>query len=213
MADKSEAIRDGFVRQRRNLIGTSLALFLYEKLGIVIDSINILGNTARITDPSSVTALLWIAWGYFLLRYYQYFRDMPDKGLSGAYHGWLSPLAKRVARKTFIRSVVGHEEFGGNTPHFTFKTLDVYRAYTRPWELGLWELEIEADVTYEIEGGVEARSLGKRRLNLSWKELAIAKVRSLLHVGLNTHFVTEYFLPFLIGLVPVANRIVSLTGK
>lgn len=213
MADDSGAVRDGFVRQRRNLVGTSVAFFLYEKLGIVIDSINILGNTARITDPSSVTGLLWIAWSYFLLRYYQYFRDVPDKGFIGAYHGRVHFLARRVAWKKFIRSVAEQEEFAGTTPHFTLKTLNVYRAYTRPWELGLWEVEIEADVTYEIEGGVEARNLGKRKLNLSWNELAIAKFRSLLHVGVNTHFATEYFLPFLIAFVPVVYRIINLAGN
>jgi len=204
MADDPGSIHQGFVRQRRNIVATSIALFLYEKLGIVIDSINILGNTARITDPSSVTTLLWIAWSYFFLRYYQYFRDTPDKGLSKAYQGHVHRLARSVAQKKLMKSVKVPEEFAGKTPHFIFKTLDVYRAYTRLWELGLWELEIEADVAYAVEGGSEVRSLGKNRLNLSWKELVIAKVRSVLHVGLNTHFTTEYFLPFLIALVPVA---------
>src|SRR3990172_4553469 len=207
MGDNSSAIRDGFVRQRRNLIGISVALFLYKKLGLVIDGINILGNTARIRDPSGVTLLLWLAWAYFFVRYYQYFRDLPDKGSSSAYHTHVHRLARHLAQEKITRSVRAREELAGKTPHVTFKKIDVYRAYTRPWEFSLWELEVEADVAYECEGGVEARSLGKQKLNLSWREMAVPKVKAILHVGLNTHFVTEYYLPFLIALVPVASWI------
>lgn len=210
MADVSDAIREGFVRQRRNLIGMSVILVLYEKLEIVIDSISILGNTARINDPSRVTLLLWIAWGYFLIRYYQYFRDTPDKGFSTSYHSRLHALARRVAQSKFRREFIPTEKFDDvkGPLDFRFGDITVWSAYPH-----YWDLEMNVDVSYRTETGVANHSLHGCKINLSWKDLAIPKVRSLLHVALNTRLVSEYLLPFFIAVVPVAYWIFTLVRK
>ncbi len=80
MTTDSDHIREGFVRQRRSLIAASLGLLLYVSSGIRLDAINVLGNTFSIARPALVPTALWVAWGYFFLRYYQYLRDLSDTG-------------------------------------------------------------------------------------------------------------------------------------
>lgn len=211
MADDSDTIRNGFVRQRRTLIGTSVALFLYEKLGIVIDSINILGNTAHITDPSSVAALLWVAWGYFLWRYYQYFRDLGNKGFHNAYHGKLSSIAGPRARKQFERWLLRNKEkeFPGaiGPLRIEFRQVSLIRNSWRYWELNV-DVEVFFDAK-EPNVGVApiSQNLKNRRVQLFWPELIWPRIRSGWHVLVHTRLVTEYLGPFAIGLLPVLSRL------
>lgn len=207
MADDSGAIRNGFVRQRRNLIGTSVALFLYYKLGIVIDSINILGNTARITDPSSVTVLLWVAWGWFFLRYYQYFLDLGDKGFYSAYHGKLAQLAKPLAQKKFERWLIQNKE--KELPdaigplRIEFREVRLIGNFWRRWELSM-DVDVLFDVKESIVGPAStSQSLKNHQVQLFWRELIWPQIRSAWHVLLHTRLVTEYLGPFAIGLLPV----------
>jgi len=205
----SDSIRDGFVRQRRSLVAISLVLFFYQTSGVVIESINVLGNTLRLTNPPRVSAVLWIGWFYFLLRYYQHFRDTPDKGISAAYYGRLHILARRVAQKKFKRDFVPDEKFADRKGplHFNFSRMEVFSAYP-----SFWEIEVNADVSYQTETGVASHHLGNRKLNLSRTELLIPRVRSLLHVIVDTRLVTEYFLPYLVALIPVVYQMMMWTN-
>lgn len=66
---------DGFVRQRRNLIVISIVLFFVQGTGLTLTEINILGNKADLTDPFLLESVLWVAWAYLLLRYWQAFKE------------------------------------------------------------------------------------------------------------------------------------------
>ena len=77
-------IRKGFVAERRNLLITSFALFFYQQAGLQIEKINILGNDAKISDPLWIAFALWVLWIYFFVRFYQYFRRIPDTGFQKA---------------------------------------------------------------------------------------------------------------------------------
>lgn len=78
-------IRDGFVRQRRNLIIMSLVVLFSELAGLKIEKISIFGNEATIGKPELVTITLWIFLFYWLIRYYQYFHEIGDKGFLGSF--------------------------------------------------------------------------------------------------------------------------------
>lgn len=207
MADDSDTIRNGFVRQRRTLIAMSVILFLYEKLGIVIDSINILGNTAHITDPSSIVALLWVAWGYFLWRYYQYFRDLGNKGFYNAYHGKLARLAKPRAQEKFQRWLLQNRENlfpeAVSPLRIEFREVGLVENFWRHWKLSV-DVEVFFDVQEQSLGIAHtSQRLKDREVKLSWQELIWPRVRSWWHVLVHTRLVTEYLGPFAIGLFPV----------
>lgn len=198
MNDAAQSIREGFVRQRRALLTVSLVVFFYYSAGIEVESINIFGSTLHVTRPFNVPAVLWVAWAYFLIRYYQYFRDLADKGFTSAYYGKLYVLARSVARNKFKQNFVPDKEHAGAEVDFTFGDIEVYSAYP-----SVWELQLTVDVIYKThEGGVESNRM-TTKMHLSWRDLLVPMVRSLIHVVLHTRLVTEYALPFLIALLPV----------
>src|SRR5262245_23388332 len=96
-------IRRSFVAERRNLLITSFALFFYQQAGLQIEKINILGNEAKISDPWWIAFALWVLWGYFLVRFYQYLRSIPDKGFWAAYGEQMVKLLRRIAFRHFKR--------------------------------------------------------------------------------------------------------------
>src|SRR5229473_4667064 len=102
MPDPDDRIWTGFVRQRRSVIAASVILFFYESSGIRVDKITILGNTFPIANPNWVPAAVWLLWLYFLVRYYQYFRDLPKREFSETWDERVWHLLKSLTRKRFI---------------------------------------------------------------------------------------------------------------
>ena len=93
----NQELVDGFVRQRRSLVAVSVALSAFVGLGARLEDIEFLGNTVHLAKPLAVAAPPWVAWGYFLIRYYQYFRDLGDVGFREAVTTRENHLARRFA--------------------------------------------------------------------------------------------------------------------
>lgn len=100
MLDENEQIRRGFIAERRSLLIVSFILFFYQQAGLQIERISVFGNEAKISDPWWIAFGLWVLWSYFLLRFYQYFRSIPDKGFQTAYE---AEMKKTIARSAFRR--------------------------------------------------------------------------------------------------------------
>jgi hypothetical protein len=70
-----EQLATGFVRRRRFLIATSLALAATGYLGLRIDEVNVLGNKASVEYPERVLVFGYLVWAWALWTYIQWFRD------------------------------------------------------------------------------------------------------------------------------------------
>lgn len=92
-------LREGFVRQRRNLIISSLVLIFAQASGLTITKLNIFGNELGLAHPYSVITALWIATWYWAIRYYQYFTELKPIGIKSAY---LDKFQSYIAILTFI---------------------------------------------------------------------------------------------------------------
>jgi hypothetical protein len=98
-------ISDGLLRQRRNLLLISLLTPLFFLSGASIDRINILGTIITINNPEVVKYSLVILFGYFLLRYWQYYqeetyvKDMHREMHQYLYHREMSYLNKKAREK------------------------------------------------------------------------------------------------------------------
>ena len=57
----------------------------YQQAGLRIDEINVFGNKVSLDSPWWTAFSLRVLWGYFLVRFYQYFRIIPDKCFWNAY--------------------------------------------------------------------------------------------------------------------------------
>jgi hypothetical protein len=197
MPNDEDLIRRGFVAERRNLIAVSLILFFYQSSEIVINKINVFGNDWPIRDPSQVSVALWIWWGYSLFRYYQYFRDLPDKGFLSGYRRKLNTILRTVSQRHFRRVFVPDDELKDSKMFFTFGSTDVViesRNYL--------QLEMHATVNHYTKDGKTVGQGTTKKIELFWRHLIIPQIRAFSHVVLSTRLVTEYILPFLVALFP-----------
>jgi hypothetical protein len=55
-------LHDGFIRQRRNLIASSLLLAFILYGGVELSKVNLLGNEITFTDPTILRKSLMITW-------------------------------------------------------------------------------------------------------------------------------------------------------
>jgi hypothetical protein len=64
---------EGLLRQRRNLLITCALLWFMKYGGVRLHKMSLAGFDVELARPEVVTLALWIAFAYFLYRYYQYF--------------------------------------------------------------------------------------------------------------------------------------------
>jgi hypothetical protein len=89
------------VAERRSLLVVSFILFFYQQAGLRIDEINVFGNKVSLDSPWWTAFSLWVLWGYFLVRFYQYFRIIPDKWFWNAYEQQMKKLIEASSFKHF----------------------------------------------------------------------------------------------------------------
>lgn len=186
MEDKEKLIYDNFIRQRRNLMAISLVLFFYISSGIVIDTINILGNSFKVSSPSHVGGVLYIVWGYFLLRYYQYFRHLPLTEIRLEYF-------KKMDKNISIVGVKLAKKVYKNSDKF-LSNINVFRK-EKKWMVGMY-----VDITDETPSYLRK---DREEINIDTKHLIMPRLKASFHIAINTRVITEYFLPFLVALLPI----------
>lgn len=200
MEDGAVDLREGFVRQRRSLVAVSLAWLLYQTSGVVIDHLNVFGNKLDLKTPELAGTVLWVAWLYFLLRYYQYFRDLPDKGVSTAFGARLITLMRKVARNEIKRQC---KLKGPWQPvdeiELEKARIDTIGSYKRFWEFRVTEL-----VAIISPNNRPLHQFSGKTIKVEGSRLIAAKLRSAAHVSLNTRFLTEYYLPFVLAAAPLS---------
>lgn len=74
-------MKDDLSRQRRNLISISAVLLIFDFANVSIGKVSVLGTELLIGNVKVLMICAWVLWAYFLLRYYQYWREHPDRTL------------------------------------------------------------------------------------------------------------------------------------
>ena len=72
---RDREISSGLLRQRRNLLGISIAMPLFFLSGAAIEKINILGTIIKIKNPEIITYSIVCLFVYFFIRYFQYYNE------------------------------------------------------------------------------------------------------------------------------------------
>ena len=203
-------VRAGFVRNRRNLLIASLAVLGLQRTGASITHLELFGNTIDLQGPLSILTPLWISWSYFLLRYYQYFRDLGDKGFKQAAiaHAY-EVAAKEVKLRYSVSAPVDvlasfdnpsppEYQFAAVTPHGTVAVRQ-------------WRFYVEGDVY--VRDRARTASVNQHftdYFDLPERIVRRCKGRGWLFVALHTTLITEYIVPFLVAGAPVALEILRL---
>jgi hypothetical protein len=199
MDDAVVSVTEGFVKQRRNLVAASLALIFYHTSGLVLEKLEIFGNTLNVRDPWLVSVVLWVAFGYFFLRYYQLFRDLGDKGIRSEYAGRLQSIVTRVAERK-LRESYRSMDFGPSSQDIELKDINI--AAIRK-DRNQWEFRATESKASHTARSLRPDPLQPPMLYVKGRSLRLAKVRAAFHVAFNTRLLTEYYLPFLVAAIPV----------
>ena len=71
-----------FGKQRRNLILVSALLLAIDFLNVNYDDFSLFNSGIKINNPEGIPFILWILWGYFLLRFFTLFFEVKNKFLT-----------------------------------------------------------------------------------------------------------------------------------
>jgi hypothetical protein len=199
----------GFNRQRKSLLATSLVLLAFQSVDAQLRSISLFGNSIELSAPLRVVTPLWVAWVYFLIRYYQYLRDLGDKGLHAAYRNRLVNLANSLARRHAARLLP--LDLAGLTQPLSIR-LDITDIFVRVPQPPPWEYEVTGaahiDEKPPATGG-RMQVLEKERFTLPSKLLVLPHIRAVWWVIAHTRLASEYALPLIVAALPTIRPLVD----
>lgn len=196
----TDDIRAGFIRQRRNLIIISLVLLFTQYAELTVRHLSVFGNIIEIGQPVALPAVLWVAWGYWLLRYYTYYHDLGDKGFRRVRMEQLKRLLERDAPILLTRHVEAHEGWDCSDGKIRYKpgTLDVVPKGDS-WKIRITNAVIDCEHKH---GNISSIDISERDLFITGKQLSRYQRRALARVVVSTRLPTEYALPFVIAALP-----------
>lgn len=175
-------MKDGLIRQRRNLIATSVVLTLFDFAKVTVGKVSVLGTNLIVGNPVVVIGFLWAMWAYFLLRFLQYLAEESDLGIASAFKSKSDDLIKPHIEGIMARQS-GERQYSNYGPDFIEKR-----------GLLTWQQPIKF---YNVETS-SVEEVGREALPKSTVALTI--LRSLVHVLVFTPRGTDYVLPFLLAL-------------
>jgi len=101
---------EGLLRQRRNLITTCVLLWIMKYGGITFTKFSLAGFDVALKNPDSLTVAIWIAFSYFLYRYYQYFSDEGVSKLHGVFSSALENRCEPAIREYVMKEYPTNKE-------------------------------------------------------------------------------------------------------
>lgn len=187
-----------FSRQRRDLFVVSGLLLLAQIAEVKVEKLGFLGVEIHFENASVFFTALWLLWAYWLLRYYQAFRDMQAQttAVYAAYKNLLLKFAKDLAEKGSIAETLN---LISNTPELDGAEPTVWNFYGQNIESGKAWVEWAPSVR-EKKGTI--KSFEHRRFELQGFELNKLRCKSLIQISLNSMTFTEYIFPFVFGVSP-----------
>ena len=89
---------EGLLRQRRNLFIVCAILWLMKYGGITLKKLSLAGFELEFARPEALILALWLAYAYFLYRYYQYFTSEGIEQLRTIYAKALNERCEPIIR-------------------------------------------------------------------------------------------------------------------
>lgn len=192
LAQAHQEYREGFVRQRRNLIIISLSLLFAETSKLTLTRLSVFGNELVIANPVVVNYALWTAWTYWLLRYYQYLRHVGGiSQIRDAYRERLDNTVRSLVRQKALKSCRSPDGF--------------YLQDISTRSLSQWRIEHGERIP--LEGPPRTSREERRTTILTFGGLLLPRIYTWAFVIFSTRLATEYVLPFVIALLPFGNMI------
>lgn len=167
------------LRQRRNLLITSIGLLLFDFAHMSVAKVSILGTELLVGDPIILKVFAWGMWAYFLLRYYQYLNTSGDPGIKAAVDGFFRSKALAYVHKvTKRRTILG--------------AVDITKEGRR-WSYSIGE---NGETPYDEDGNPKKVEKSAIPLMYGWWWT----LHAYLHLALHTPKVTDHILPFVLAI-------------
>lgn len=176
MTEKRAPMNADLLRQRRNLLVTSLTLIAVNLAGATLKTdVSVLGTAVEFANPERIVWGAWVLWAYFLIRYWQYLNEEPNLGIHERMDAW-------IQRHLSVDDPNGFSEcnYWVSWRYCIFWSLLIQH---KDWDPERWE-PAKRDPESEIF---------KASLTL----------RSFISVATKTPQFTDYIAPFLVALLPV----------
>lgn len=178
------------LRQRRNLIAVSAVLLVFDFSNVKITKVSVLGTELLVGNAQVLMVCAWVLWGYFLLRYYQYWKDEENRLVTVT-------LSKKLIQyaRSFAQTAPIPDGRGGVFDNF----------YIRHGGFLKWTLVLK-QYNKAKNGWVDA----------DWEEslppwrMAVWALKSVAFVCFQTPHVTDHILPFMLAF---AAPVVSIFTK
>jgi hypothetical protein len=173
---------EGLLRQRRNLILTAVLLWLMKFGGVKFSKFSLAGFDVEFARPEALTICLWIAFFYFLYRYYQYFVPEGIPKLQADFENTLN----RYAQTTLDR--------------YVFKQEPDWSKGTRTPLSVLWKRHwvYEAESLIRDPDGV-ARKTQPFEIKVPWWKFVHLALATMLNLLIRTSLATDYLLPLVLA--------------
>lgn len=171
---------EGLLRQRRNLIIACLLLWVMKYGGVTFSKFSFVGFDVVFKNPNALILSIWIAFAYFLFRYYQYFSD---EGIAKLQQTFDTALENKC------RPIITHlvkQQFPANNDALLYSYAFLKR--------DRWKYRVQTLSPYDSATG----SAGNEQFEMTisrwklWKGILSAVLDSVLRNSV----VTDYLLPF-----------------
>lgn len=205
-------IYSGFIRKQRFLIAVSIALTCINLLGLTFETINVLGNSARITHPEYAIKILWIFWALAYVQYVVWFRDAK---LWHLFIGTISSDAEASLGRKIVKEDVpiwakNQLESGirPQLPPDTNSKISYVPKFCRVHGDGndrkrSADLEVVAYAWLPHQKGEVSNGPLRYEREIESSEWTKTFFKAAVIVLLTRRFTLEYFLPFVVGIFPV----------
>lgn len=201
------ALQEGFIRQRRNLMVISLILLFAETSKLSLHKLNVFGNELAIDNPMTVNVALWIAFGYWLWRYYSYFNVIGEKGFWMAQRQRMTELVGMIATKKLQRDESFMKQFTKEGKRYLHITSPI-----EWYERSLLRFDLKFNIN-----GYSSRYYDDPCQNFVAMDhyiiddrsaLLFAHIRAWIYVLVRTHRFSEYILPFFVATLPILHLVI-----
>lgn len=169
--------------------------------GLKFVKLSLLGNEAEIPNPNTIPVLLWIAWGYWLLRYYQLLNDLGDKKIATTIQKKIdSAIPKKVSFDKAPKNIREARVLRGKDAITSVK-YDSLTIHQRSF--CFYEGTVNGYHLIDKTGTSHVHQNAVIDLKINFNQLFLPRIKAYFYVILKTRLFTKYLFPFLVALSPI----------
>ena len=190
MLDSDLGLSDGLLKQRRNLLVTSLLLLFLQQSGATIEGLSVAGTSLKFSNPKAIYQGLWLLFFYFNLRYFQHYLDEGHIKFNSVWDSKFSKNARERAevyvKKKVVESGITGEIDG--LPDHALRQI--------PWFK--WQVDRGHIVRRDKVGG---QDFFKHDINIPFRILWKPVIKTCCQTVMFSSSFTEYAVPFLLSAI------------